>query len=354
MQVQLQHMYEFHYQADPSNRTPPIPTTQLKMHNSPERDRQLCYLAEPTARERKEVKQKLLHAVLGLEHAVPLGHPVRSMVEGSSSQWMGSYIIKREFSECSRHVFGIELPDLTPSSLMDNGRHDSRQVGGQQHSSKDFQHSTDSAARVHSSPEFDSHAYESNVAFSINQSVAPNSAARAPKLSFMFDRVQTVVSTLANLFTSAFHIGSTCVCAAPVTHGEAAMELQPLNADPSDLATGALECVNPDVATAAMATAANTASPASAASNDTNHSSAHDGGRVHGQMALTPELDSLLDATADRLLHASCGEGWLVQPRIANMSGLEYRVYMFGGASAVSFPALLSTTAVLVLPVKCI
>ncbi|DBB04295.1 TPA: hypothetical protein ACH3X1_012792 [Trebouxia sp. C0004] len=40
--------------------------------------------------------------------------------------------------------------------------------------------------------------------------------------------------------------------------------------------------------------------------------------------------------TADRLLTESCGEGWLLQPRIADMTRLEYRVYLLGGAQAVS------------------
>ena len=64
-------------------------------------------------------------------------------------------------------------------------------------------------------------------------------------------------------------------------------------------------------------------------------------------MNLTPELNSMLDETADRLLQTSCGEGWLVQPCIANMSGLEYRVYMLGGASPVSLSCVLSIQSVL-------
>lgn len=48
------------------------------------------------------------------------------------------------------------------------------------------------------------------------------------------------------------------------------------------------------------------------------------------------ELVSLLEVTADRILKESCGEGWLLQPRIANMTRLEYRVYMLNGAEAVS------------------
>ena len=48
------------------------------------------------------------------------------------------------------------------------------------------------------------------------------------------------------------------------------------------------------------------------------------------------ELVSLLEVTADRILKEPCGEGWLLQPRIADMTLLEYRVYMLNGAQAVS------------------
>ncbi|KAL0053162.1 hypothetical protein WJX82_001794 [Trebouxia sp. C0006] len=182
--VILQNMYESYYRAEPAQRTPPIPTTQVKSQQSAERERELCYLAATTASEKDAVKQRLLKAVLELEQLVAPEHPVRSMVEGGSSAWMGQYIIKREFSEGSRHVFGITLPDL------------------------------DSARPA-------------------------------------------------------------------------------ADADPGQHRSGDLAGIN-----------------------------------------LTPELDSMLDETADRLLQTSCGEGWLVQPRIANMSGLEYRVYMLGGAAA--------------------
>ena len=62
---------------------------------------------------------------------------------------------------------------------------------------------------------------------------------------------------------------------------------------------------------------------------------------------MTPEVDQLLDKTANKILQASCGEGWLVQPRIANMTGLEYRVYMLGGATEVSIPLLLTVHLIL-------
>ena len=51
---------------------------------------------------------------------------------------------------------------------------------------------------------------------------------------------------------------------------------------------------------------------------------------------LPVELVSLLDVTADKILRESCGEGWLMQSRIADMTRLEYRVYMLNGSQAVS------------------
>ena len=79
-QVILQNMYESYYRAEPAQRTPPIPTTQVKSQQSAERERELCYLAATTASEKDAVKQRLLKAVLELEQLVAPEHPVRSMV----------------------------------------------------------------------------------------------------------------------------------------------------------------------------------------------------------------------------------------------------------------------------------
>ena len=64
--------------------------------------------------------------------------------------------------------------------------------------------------------------------------------------------------------------------------------------------------------------------------------------RVFAASELSAELASLLDATADRLLKESCGEGWLLQPRIADMTRLEYRVHLLNGAQAVRCACQLS------------
>lgn len=52
-------------------------------------------------------------------------------------------------------------------------------------------------------------------------------------------------------------------------------------------------------------------------------------------LLLTPGTTELVD----RLLRESCGEGWLLQPKVVDMTRLEYRVYLLGGAAAVSLLA---------------
>ena len=77
MQVQLQSMYEAYYAADPSNRTPPIPTVNLRLSHPQQRESELCNGAEATDSERDAAKTALLNAVFGLEKALAIEHPVR-------------------------------------------------------------------------------------------------------------------------------------------------------------------------------------------------------------------------------------------------------------------------------------
>ena len=71
-------------------------------------------------------------------------------------------------------------------------------------------------------------------------------------------------------------------------------------------------------------------------SHSSGDSAAKNGSWMYADLEISAEVNRLLTEAADRVLQHSCGEGWLVQPHIANMSGLEYRVYLLGGASAVS------------------
>ena len=90
---------------------------------------------------------------------------------------------------------------------------------------------------------------------------------------------------------------------------------------------GPHRCNNPDLA------AEEAMDPPTQSSGD---SPAKNGSWVYAGLQISAEVNSMLTKAADRVLQHSCGEGWLVQPHIANMSGLEYRVYLLGGASAVS------------------
>ena len=310
----LQNMYESYYQADPAYRTPPIPTTQLKMQQSAERERELCYWAATTATEQQAVKQHLLHAVLELENLVLPDHPVRSMVEGGSSDWMGQYIVKREFSEGSHTVFGISLPDLSsarPAANASQGQHISAAKTG----------NAESVSKFCFSDVEGSHKQEDS-------------------------DTKTIASALASINTAASRIAAVLGISAtpkqqlPSSQQDSTADL-PLLVQPPDNSPDAATCRHPD----AVATDSSLPDAGSTvhASNDHDHGSA----RGSAGANLTPELDSLLQEAADRLLQTSCGEGWLVQPRIANMSGLEYRVYMLGGALVVSLAFMLSVQSVL-------
>ena len=288
-------MYESYYRAEPAQRTPPIPTTQVTTQQSAERERELCYLAATTASEKDAVKQRLLKAVLELEQLVAPEHPVRSMVEGGSSAWMGQYIIKREFSEGSRHVFGITLPDLSsarPAAHADPRQHISGDLNG-----------------------------EAGVCLS---DIA-DSRSEASSGASILASVKAAVSRVARILGVGTAPGQKLPSSQQHTLADLPLEVQPPDIGPDAPICRSLE-----------AAAAETES-----SSAVHASSVPRGVRGSVGMNLTPELDSMLDETADRLLQTSCGEGWLVQPCIANMSGLEYRVYMLGGAAAVSLYSML-------------
>lgn len=292
-------MYESHYEADPAHRTPPIPTMQLKLHHSAERERELCYRAESTADERAAVKQKLLQAVLELEHALLPEHPVRNMVEGSNSNWMGKYIIKREFSEGSHHILGLILPDL-------GSKRPAAAEGRGQAGSNTF----DKGGAAHVGSSSPAEQSDSMAAVSV------------------FSRFQAAASRLVHFFLKSVLRSSTAgVYVKPGCQSTTAAAVQSLEVVSLDDRPEAPTCSNP---------AATAADPKeSEVSSDVCDSGSQGGGWELGD--LTPQVDSILDEITERILHTSCGEGWLVQPRIANMTGLEYRVYMLGGASAVSF-----------------
>ena len=329
MQVKLQHMYQSHFEADPAHRTPPIPTAHLRLHHAHERVQELCYLAETTAPEREAVKTKLLHAVFELEHAVPAEHPVRGMVEGGSSDWMGNYIIKREFSECSHHIFGVTLPDLQDAN------HAADQA--EQHLQVELGSAAANVCISHDIGGIPTESLDSSAVPYSNSSLASGSASHsesgptsASTTSWtMYQQLPGLLKWLLN--------GKAAVGNAASDH-EMSAALQPLVASSTDVSPDSPTCANLDSIFADPDPLA-----AEAVTGLSNVDSMTVPIKHIAGLVITPELDSALDEVADKLLHGSCGEGWLLQPRIANMSGLEYRVYMLGGASAVcTFVKLLS------------
>ena len=86
---------------------------QVHMPLPPARLEELCYSGlEASENERNVVVHSLLQALHQLEASVGIGSEVRGVIEGGSGDWMGQYMLKREFSEGSFHVFGIVVPDL--------------------------------------------------------------------------------------------------------------------------------------------------------------------------------------------------------------------------------------------------
>lgn len=311
MQVQLQSMYESYYAADPSSHTPPIPTVNLHLSHAPQRKSKLCSQAtETTSGEREAAKTALLDAVFALEKALAPEHPIRQMVDAGGSNWMGRYIIKREYSEGAHHIHGLTLPELSLLSTLA----DDMQV----HHGK---HAAGAALTA--------------IADQWNASSPECSSNRPYTLGHLPQELSALVTESK---AAILHPGSSISAAA--SH-EADAALQPLGAQSCDLDPSSHTCLNPNLAAHDTADVLNHSSGVGAA----------EGGRwVYAGMQLPNHLDSLLEETADNLLRHSCGEGWLVQPRIANMSGLEYRVYLLGGASAVS---ALSDTLVFPHPFLC-
>ena len=89
---------------------------QVHLPLSANRLEELCYSdLTATEAERNAVVESLLQALYQLESSVDIGSDVRKVVEGGGGDWMGQYMIKREYSEGSYHVFGIIVPDLRAS-----------------------------------------------------------------------------------------------------------------------------------------------------------------------------------------------------------------------------------------------
>ena len=86
---------------------------QVQLPISPTRLEELCYSDLSTTKaERNAVVNSLLQALHQLESSVDMDSNLRNVIVGEGGDWMGQYMIKREYSEGSFHVFGIIVPDL--------------------------------------------------------------------------------------------------------------------------------------------------------------------------------------------------------------------------------------------------
>ena len=402
----------------------PVPAPRLE---------QLCYSGlNTTESEREAVVNSLLQALVQLESAVDVGSEVRNVVEGGGGSWMGQYMIKREYSEGSHHVFGIIVPDLL-TQLQEDTQHQSQSPEGKEEVCKnnkedqvqnriarpddfdetkskglDFPGNDSPCAGKHASmtnaeaaaaadypasAEAEAEASDDGFTCPSGSSCTAQTHA-APEQTvgvvaklidkgqiFIRPLVPTVVaqlrpvamllgtggSSISNLTDATYQVES---CAMTEDHAtsfnstklsRATSAAQGMHSKASDRLTdtraSATESKHahdnlsiqqdalPDPSTGDVIFAdiliptehSNTAGPDSGNYHvDVSHK-ADGSAQVYRNLKLQAELVSLLHATADRILKESCGEGWLLQPRIADMTRLEYRVYLLNGAQAVSY-----------------
>ena len=226
----------------------------------------------------------------------------------NGSDWMGRYIIKREYSEGASNIFDLTLPQLGPIST----------------SSDDMQlHQGHYSADVVPSAPMRSHADPPHAGI---RECSSDQTHTSQQLGFVLSFAKAAASKLAHLSSFLFHSAPSSISAKPGTC-QAEAEVQPLGGQSSNFGPTIHPGIGPDLA------GHNTADSISCS---TGERPPKNGSWAYPGLQLPAELKNLLAETADKLLHHSCGEGWLVQPRIANMSHLEYRVYLLGGASAVS------------------
>ena len=431
MQIKLQDMYQAFYNSDPKHHTPPIPTTQVIPPLTPHRLRQLCYSnEEPTEEEQTATVSRLLHAVHALEAAVHQGDPVRRVVEGSGGplegsaelQWMGEYMLKREFSEGSHHVFGIAVPKLTPDTAqaLDQNRSlsnmqeaacvpsadDSNIVMPHPASSSS---SSDSLNNASTQTCDDSNgALQQERSISDDAATAENKVQNSSSLSIaqaLLHLPAVIAKPLASLIrfgAQRWHADNThdsetqqqpallpdqaCSPSACVQSTTSVQGSCPVDVSQNDKhSSSSSSCSsNSDGNSNNHTTSANTGSSnpvlsgrtaeaqcvpssghaAQTHSNDnkptaqTHSNDSKPTAQTHSndnkptaqthntddeqhqvpepeRIAVPSYVWQLLTETAGRLLKESCGESWLLQPKIADMTRLEYRAYMLGGASAV-------------------
>ena len=427
-------MYQAFYNSDPEHHTPPIPTTQVIPPLTQQRLRQLCYSnEEPTEEEQTATVSRLLHAVHALEAAVLQGDPVRGVVEGSGGspegsaelQWMGEYMLKREFSEGSHHVFGIAVPKLIPDTDQALDQH--RSLSNMQEAvcipSADDSDTVipHPASRSSSSGSLNNAStqtccYDSNGTLQQQRSISNDAVTTANKvqsssslsLAQALLHVPAVIAkpltSLIRLCAQSWHADNNhnseaqqqpallpdqaCSPSVSVPSTVLAQDSCPVSASQDDnhssssssnssssnssssscrsnsggninnhttsastgssnpLMSGHASEVQYATSSGQAAQTHSTDHKPTAQTHSTDHNPTAQSHGTDGQQNQVPEPQRIavpsyvwqpLIETAGRLLKESCGESWLLQPKIADMTRLEYRVYMLGGASAVRF-----------------
>lgn len=396
---------------------------QVHLPLSATRLEELCYSdLNTTESEHKAVVQSLLHALHQLESSVGKGSPVRTVVEGGGGDWMGQYMIKREYSEASYHVFGIVVPDLRAGDDSPLQPANSTNSSEEMFQSNSLNHgsveecdvardgSGPGMAACHSNQCLDSsdvaasgrHAAEAADEAVDTKQLAAGGDAKLTSLEAASDmwacvgkhqparraaavlhKAQAFLRPLvpqgiAQLWPVARLLG-TCnssissetgniqqpgFCAnegdqtklgkgIDTSKAKGQVDLTEVPGSSMAGAQGCLSGQSLDAGSKAVSVANVLPGPQTgdAVISDilipTRHDSSADDYYEHVDMApgssgsgygvaLSAELMSLLEVTADRILKESCGEGWLIQPRIADMTRLEYRVYLLNGAQAVS------------------
>ena len=404
---------------------------QVRLPVSAPRLEQLCYSSlNSTESEREAVVNSLLQALFQVEASVDIGSEVRNVVEGGGGSWMGQYMIKREYSEGSHHVFGIIVPDLqthgdtqyqsqSPESgeevckknVEDNVKNrkgrtvadETDSIGldlsdnGSPHADKQASMTTAGAANNPVSAEAANNPVSAEAeavdddgftCSSSSRSTAQTCAASEQTVGVvakLIDKGQMLIRSLvptvvAQLRPVAMLLGTdssiisnstnatrqVASCASVDNHtsslgstnqSRATSETQAMSSNASDKATDAQHSTTasahahgnfarqqdalpePRSGDAVVADILMPTAKSSSGNYHVNVSHGSDGSaEVFRNLKLSAEQVSLLHATADRILKESCGEGWLLQPRIADMTRLEYRVYLLNGAQAVRLP----------------
>lgn len=299
---------------------------QVKIPLPTERLQELCYSElNSTESERSTVVSSLMHSLYQLEASVDMNSTVRQVVEGGGGDWMSQYMIKREFSEGSYHVFGITVPDLR--SIQSVLKHN---LSARQDHAEEVCPNLDAGVPAFVPEPTSILVKLIHKGQDLMRPLVPDSLARlqpvATLLGTCTDTIDVIPekskqrtckdsAAIVGVQTKTGVSSVTTILPSPssgnvVSHDTLGPANQICSHCPSaDVDRGHVDCAHKD---------------------DSHHMAAIDQG------LLPAEIASLLNATADRLLRESCGEGWLLQPRIADMTRLEYRVYMLNGAQAVS------------------